>query len=99
MSAKVTIGGTTVYVPTGEVDTRSKALAPRPGTLEGARIGILDNFKEYADLVLRGIASVLEREHHVAEVKVWQKSYLGVASPYADAMAAECDAVINGVGH
>ena len=99
MSSKVEIGGVSLYVPTGEVDTQSKKLAPRLGTLEGARIGILDNNKEFADLVLRGVAQLLEREYHVAEVKVWQKSYLGIPSPYPEAMAAGCDAVINGVGH
>ena len=65
----------------------------------GARVGILDNCKEFADTVLRGVADVLEREHGVAVVRFWQKSYLGVPSPYAKEMAAECDAVINGVGH
>jgi hypothetical protein len=99
MSGKVEVGGVSVYVPTGEVDIHSKRLAPRLGTLEGARIGILDNHKEFADLVLRGVASVLKREHNVAEVKIWQKSYLGIPSPYSEAMAGGCDAVINGVGH
>ena len=99
MSAKVEISGVEVYVPTGEVDTQARRLAARLGTLEGARIGILDNNKEFADLVLRGIASVLQRDYNVAEVKIWQKSYLGIPSPHAQAMAAGCDAVINGVGH
>jgi hypothetical protein len=93
------IGGISVYVPTGEADTRTKTLAPRLKTLAGARIGILDNCKEFADVVLRGVAEALQREHGVAEVKFWQKSYLGVPSPYAQEMAAHCDAVINGVGH
>ena len=30
---------------------------------------------------------------------MWQKSYLGIASPYTQEMASDCDAVINGVGH
>ena len=94
-----TIGGISVYMPIGEVDTQSRKLAPRLESLRGARIGILDNCKEFADVVLRGVADVLEREHGVARVKFWQKSYLGIASPYAQEMAAECDAVINGVGH
>jgi hypothetical protein len=94
-----TVGGVSVYMPIGEVDTKSKKLAPRLQSLRGARIGILDNCKEFADVVLRGVADVLEREHGVAGVKFWQKSYLGIASPYAREMAAECDAVINGVGH
>ena len=94
-----TIGGISVYMPIGEVDTQSRKLAPRLESLRGARIGILDNCKEFADVVLRGVADVLEREYGVARVKFWQKSYLGIASPYAQEMAAECDAVINGVGH
>jgi hypothetical protein len=98
LQRKETVGGISVYVPTGEADTQSKTLAPRLSTLRGARIGILDNCKEFADIVLRGVASVLEREHGAA-VKFWRKSYLGIPSPYAQEMAAECDAVINGVGH
>jgi hypothetical protein len=99
MHTKETLGGISVYVPTGAVDTPSRQLAPRLKTVRGARIGILDNCKEFADVVLRGVADVLEREHGAAEVKFWQKSYLGVPSPYAQEMAAQCDAVINGVGH
>ena len=99
MKAIETISGIEVYLPTGTADTATRKLAPRLPTLQGARIGILDNCKEFADLVLRGVASVLERDYGVASVKVWQKTYLGIPSPYAEAMAAECDAVINGVGH
>ena len=97
--AKQTIGGIAVYLPTGEADTQSKRLAPRLSTVRGARIGILDNCKEFADIVLRGVADVLRREHGVAEARFWRKSYLGVPSPYAQEMATACDAVINGVGH
>ena len=99
LQRKETIGGITVYVPTGAVDTQSKKLAPRLADIRGARIGILDNCKEFADVVLRGVADVLRRDYGVAEVRFWQKSYLGVPSPYAAEMSAQCDAVINGVGH
>jgi hypothetical protein len=97
-SGKEKIGGVSVYLPTGAVDGAAKRLAPRLKTVRGARIGILDNCKEFADLVLKGVAELLEREHG-AKVKFWRKSYLGVPSPFAKAMTAECDAVINGVGH
>jgi len=92
------IAGVAVCVPTGATDIASRPLAPRLATLKGARIGIIDNCKEFADLVLRGVATRLEREYG-ATVKFWRKSYLGIPSPYAAAMAAECDAVVNGVGH
>lgn len=96
---KQDIGGITVYVPTGEADTATRKLARRLETLRGARIGILDNCKEFADLVLKGVAETLERDHGVKEVRFWRKNYLGVLSPFAKEMAAECHAVINGVGH
>jgi hypothetical protein len=99
MQSRQTIGGIPVYVPTGAVETQSKKLAPRLQSLRGARIGILDNCKEFADIVLRGLADVLQRDYGVEQVRFWRKSYLGIASPYAGEMAAQCDAVINGVGH
>ena len=99
MKAQETIGGLTVYLPTGEIDTQSKKLAARLDSVRGKRIGILDNCKEFADLVLRGVAERLGREYGAAEVTFWRKSYLGIPSPYAQEMAAKCDAVVNGVGH
>jgi len=92
------VGGVTVVVPTGAIETAAHALAPRLQSLRGARIGILDNCKEFADTVLHGLADVLQRDYG-AQVKFWRKDYLGRASPFAKAMAADCDAVINGVGH
>lgn len=96
---KQEIAGVQVYVPTGAVDTAPRKLAPRLTTVRGARIGILDNCKEFADLVLKGVAEALERDHGVKEVRFWRKDYLGKPSPFAKEMAAACDAVINGVGH
>jgi hypothetical protein len=99
MADKETIGGVSVYIPTGEPATIAGHLAPRLQSMRGARIAILDNCKEFADLVLRGVATVLERDHGVAAVRFWRKSYLGIPSPFAKEMIGECDAVINGVGH
>jgi hypothetical protein len=93
-----TIGGVAVYAPTGAIETDLHVLATRLQTLRGARIGVLDNHKEFADIVLRGIADKLQRDHG-AQIKIWRKDYLGKPSPFAKEMAAGCDAVINGVGH
>ena len=98
-TGKENIGGITVYVPTGEADTAAGRLAPRLQTLRGARIGILDNHKEFADLVLEGVAEALTRDYGVELIRFWRKSYLGIPSPFAKEMAAQCDAVVNGVGH
>jgi len=94
-----TVDGVRVYVPTGTANATPRALAPRLKSIEGARIGILDNCKEFADIVLRGVADVLQAKHGVKDIRFWQKSYLGIASPFAQEMAGQCDAVINGVGH
>ena len=93
------IGDVSVYVPTGSADTAAKGLAPRLRSIRGARIGILDNCKEFADLVLKGVAEILEREHGVGEIRFWRKDYLGKPAAFVAEMAASCDAVINGVGH
>ena len=93
-----TIAGVAVFVPTGAIETEVHGLAPRLENLRGARIGVLDNHKEFADIVLRGVAQALERDQGVT-VNVWRKDYLGKPSPFAREMAAGCDAVINGVGH
>jgi|SRR5688572_13447728 hypothetical protein len=98
MTVRETISGVSVYVPTGDPATAAARLAPRLETLKGARVGILDNCKEFADVVLRGVAEALERDYG-ARVRFWRKSYLGIPSPFAAEMAKECDAVINGVGH
>ena len=98
-NTKRMIGGVPVYVPTGEAEITPCSLARRLETLRGARIGILDNHKEYAGDVLDALAEVLKRDHGVQEVRVWRKDYLGIPSPYAREMAAACDAVVNGVGH
>jgi hypothetical protein len=98
MAARETISGVSVYVPTGDPATAAARLAPRLETLKGVRVGILDNCKEFADVVLRGVAEALERDYG-ARVRFWRKSYLGISSPFAAEMAKECDAVINGVGH
>jgi hypothetical protein len=99
MSSQQTIGRVSVLLPNGVADIAAKKLAPRLSTLAGARIGILDNCKEFADLVLGGVAEVLRRDYQPREVRFWRKSYLGIPAPFIAEMAAGCDAVINGVGH
>ena len=99
MSSQQTIGRVSVLLPNGVADIAEKKLAPRLKTLAGIRIGILDNNKEFADLVLTGVAAMLQREYSLRELRVWRKSYLGIPAPFTVEMAAGCDAVINGVGH
>lgn len=98
-TSQVEIAGVPVCVPIGTADVAARRLAQRIPALDGARVGILDNCKEFADVVLRGIVDSLRALHPGASIRTWRKSYLGIASPFAEEMAAECDVVITGVGH
>ncbi len=87
--------------PTGVADVpRTATLAPRVGDLAGVRLGLLDNAKPNAALVLETIAAQLRAQHHVGEVTTYTKSYFGtpVEKNRAKEIAQACEAVIAGVG-
>ena len=75
------------------------ALAARPESLKGLRVGLLDNGKEFSDLVLAGLGDVLEREFGAGEIVFWRKGFPSKAAPFIPEMAAACDVAISGVGH
>jgi hypothetical protein len=67
--------------PTGRSDlARAATLAPRIRELAGLRLGLLDNGKPTAALVLETIAAQLRAQHHVGEVTTYTKSYFGTRS-------------------
>ncbi|WP_232665863.1 UGSC family (seleno)protein [Pseudonocardia sp. TRM90224] len=75
--------------------------APRRADLAGARIGLLENTKHNADLLLAEVGRLLVAEHGAAEV-VLVKTKTAFALPAADELIAEfaqaCDVVVTGVG-
>src|SRR5436305_7431837 len=87
--------------PTGQAGVGAAAvLAPRIGQLAGIRLGLLDNTKPNAALVLETIAAQLRAQHHLGQVSTYTKSYFGtpVEEDRANEIAQSCDAVIAGVG-
>jgi hypothetical protein len=87
--------------PTGQSDVqRAVVLAPRVRELAGLRLGLLDNAKPNAALVLQTMAAQLRAQHHLGEVTTFTKSYFGtpVEEDRAKEIAQSCDAVIAGVG-
>lgn len=87
--------------PTGTSDISGAAtLAPRVGDLAGLRLGLLDNGKPNAALVLQTVATQLRAQHHLGEVATYTKSYFGtpVEEDRAKEIAQSCEAVIAGVG-
>jgi hypothetical protein len=89
-----------IYDPTTEVAGRHIAFAPRPKTLAGLRIGLVDNTKHNSDQLLLRIAGLLERDHGAKAHVIRRKKSAG-AAPHAEIieeLKANCDVVVAGVG-
>jgi hypothetical protein len=87
--------------PTGQPErARTATLTPRVRDLAGLRLGLLENGKPNAVLVLQTLAAQLRAQHHLGEVSTYAKSYFGtpVEEDRAQEIAQSCDAVIAGVG-
>jgi len=88
-----------VYVPTGAPAQATATSVQRPKSLAGLRVGLLDNGKEFSDVVLEALAQVLRRDHGVTQIKFWRKGFPAKGAPFIAEMAAETDVAVSGVGH
>jgi hypothetical protein len=89
-----------IYDPTTEVGTRRIGYAPRPKSLEGLRIGLVDNTKHNSDELLLRIAGILEREHGAKTHMIRRKKSAG-AAPHPEIieeLKANCDVIVAGIG-
>lgn len=82
--------------PVGSSQAPSRALAPRPASLQGAVIGVLDNSKPNARVLLEGVARGLAEKLGAREVKRWRKpgASIGATASVLDEIAAHCRAVL-----
>ncbi|MGH9093298.1 MAG: UGSC family (seleno)protein, partial [Acidimicrobiales bacterium] len=90
----------TVLVPTNEVDPGRASLAPRPSSLAGLRLGVLDNGKPNSDRLLEALVAGLARATGL-EASVWRrKPAIGRLAPavMVDELVAQADVVVTGVG-
>ena len=71
-------------------------LAPRPSDLRGLRLGILDNSKPNADVLLGRVAELIAARTGAGPIRVWRKP--GSSNPAAeiDAIAAGADVFLTG---
>ena len=70
-----------VLNPAGEVEAvAKKALAPRPGTLDGKRLGLIFNQKPGGAVLLERTAELLKERYKIAEVN-WFSRVCCVAPP------------------
>jgi hypothetical protein len=81
----------------GEADTR---LAPRLRSLSGLRVGLLDNTKPNASVLLTEVATELRRGWGVDSSTMYAKSYFGtpVEESLIQRILGNCDFVVAGIG-
>ena len=87
--------------PTGMEDgAQNSTLSPRPVSLRGLTIGLLDNTKPNATMLLNEIARELQDHHEAGESRLYTKDYFG--TPIKDELfqqiVSEVDIVITAVG-
>jgi hypothetical protein len=87
-----------VYDPTADEGRLQDALARRHTSLDGKVVGLLDNSKDLADILLDEVKVLLQRDFPRAEFRYFRKESVSGATPEVMAQVAECDAVITGVG-
>ncbi len=89
-----------IFDPTIEAKGRKIAYAPRPKSLAGLRVGLIDNSKHNSDQLLMRIAGLLESEHGVKTHLMRRKKSAGIPpSPeIVDEFKGACDFVVAGVG-
>ena len=89
-----------VFDPRGRVETERVSPAPRIASLDGLRLGILDNTKWNANKLLRRTAGLLGERHRFASVNYYRKESFSKAADPAliAAIAAENDLVLTAIG-
>ena len=92
--------GSIVYDPRGTVSAAPRALAARLSSLDGVRLGVLDNTKWNASKLLRRAVGELETGGALAEVRYYAKESFSrpAEAELLDRIASENDAVLTAIG-
>ena len=82
--------------PAGGTSASSRQLAPRPAALGGLVIGILDNSKPNARVLLEAVAEGLKGRFNASAIRVWHKpgASAGAAPAVLDEIAQACGVVL-----
>jgi hypothetical protein len=94
------ISGLVVLDPTSEPGAGRGTRAPRPKSLEGKRVGFVDNSKRNSDKVLQYLDELLRERYGIAASIHRRKptSARVVPPEMLEELARECDVVVPGVG-
>ena len=88
--------GIRLYDPTAQPRVIAAKLAPRLESLAGKRIGILDNSKANAGVLMLAVTKILQERYGVGEIVKRDKPVAGPPSAEALAALAECDFALVG---
>ncbi len=86
--------------PTTEAAARSIAYAPRPASLEGKRVGLIENTKFNSDRLLAKIGDILKAEYGAAETRMWRKHNSSVPAheEIIEELKRTSDVMVAGIG-
>jgi hypothetical protein len=94
------MAGVEILDPTVEPRQQPLTYVPRPESLKGRRVGLVENTKYNSDRLLQKIGDVLVREYGAAETRMWRKHNSSV--PAHDEIIDEArrgvDVVVAGIG-
>lgn len=94
------VGMIDILDPTARTEPEEKEIAQRLEDLEGKAVGLLDNGKPNAGVLLARLGELLTQKYGVARV-VMKRKYMGVnnpAGPLLEELALECQVVVTGSG-
>ena len=87
--------------PTGRAERdEDRALARRPVRLDGATLGLLDNGKPNAGVLLAEVGRQLGERFRLSDVKVFTKGYFGtpVEPTQVERIVATCSFAVTAIG-
>lgn len=82
--------------PTGSVTRAFRLLAPRPGALAGRSLGLLDNSKPNAQVLLEHLAGLLSARAGIGSIRVWSKPSSAQPAECLEEIARSVEVVLTG---
>ncbi len=91
---------TVLLSPVGEAGIKQTSVNPRPASIKGITIGVVDNTKPNFDILMDTICDQLVNVFGVGKVIRYRKPgrTLGVSKEVLDDIKANCDLVFTGLG-
>lgn len=86
--------------PTVEVKTAPMTYVDRPRSLEGKRVGLIENTKFNSDKLLLRIGEILKAEYGAAEARMFHKHNASVPAheEIIQEIRKTCDVMVAGIG-